>query len=116
MLFDRALWERLEGFDTRYNPAGFEDFDFALSARREGLKVFMLPEVSVIHRISMRNPREDVSRRVMLLFQLRRTIGRFVPESLRDAAAARAGLGDYDPARVEMLRRHYAYWREKWGF
>jgi hypothetical protein len=64
----------------------------------------------------MRNPREDVSRRVMLLFQLRRTVGRFVPEGLRDAAAARAGLGDYDPARVEMLRRHYAYWREKWGF
>jgi hypothetical protein len=64
----------------------------------------------------MRNPREATSRRVMALYRLRRSIGRFVPERLRDAAAARAGLGDYDPERVALLRRHYAAWREKWGF
>jgi hypothetical protein len=52
----------------------------------------------------------------MALFRLRRTIGRFVPARLRDAAAARAGLGDYDPERIAMLRGHYAAWREKWGF
>ena len=116
MLFERALWERLGGFDPRYNPAGFEDFDFALSARREGLKVFVLPEVSVVHRISMRNPREETSPGVMLLFRLRRRIGRLVPERVRAAIAAQAQLGDHDPARAELLRRHYGYWREKWGF
>ena len=116
MLFDRELWERLGGFDERYSPAGFEDFDFALGARAAGRKVFFLPDVEVIHRISMRNPREATSRRVMLLYRLRRRVGRFVPERLRDAAAARVGLGDYDPARIAMLRGHYAAWREKWGF
>ena len=116
MLFDRALWQEVGGFDSRFNPAGFEDFDFALGARAHGRKVFFLPDVEVIHRISMRNPREDTSRRVMALYRLRRTIGRFVPASVRDAAAARAGLGDYDPNRVALLRRHYAAWRDKWGF
>jgi GT2 family glycosyltransferase len=116
MMFDRDMWERIGGFDSRYNPAGFEDFDFALGARAQGRKVFLLPDIDVIHRISMRNPREATSRRVMALFRLRRTIGRFVPARLRDAAAARAGLGDYDPERIAMLRRHYAAWREKWGF
>jgi GT2 family glycosyltransferase len=116
MLFDRELWERVGGFDSRYSPAGFEDFDFALGARAQGRKVFSLPDVEVIHRISMRNPREPTTRRVRALYRLRRGVGRFVPARLRDAAAARAGLGDYDPARIEMLRRHYAAWREKWGF
>ena len=116
MLFDRALWEAVGGFDARFNPAGFEDFDFALGARAHGRKVFFLPDVEVVHRISMRNPREATSRRVMALYRLRRSIGRFVPERLRDAAAARAGLGDYDPERVALLRRHYSAWRDKWGF
>ena len=71
------------GFDTRYSPAGFEDFDFALGARAAGRKVFTLPDVRVVHRISMRNPREQVSRRVMALFRLRRSLGRYVPERVR---------------------------------
>jgi len=116
MLFDRALWREVGGFDSRYDPAGFEDFDFALSARAAGRKVFYLPEVRVLHRISMRNPREATSRRVMALFKLRRRVGRWVPERLRDAVAARAQLGDHDPARIAMLRGHYAAWRDKWGF
>jgi GT2 family glycosyltransferase len=116
MLFDRALWRDIGGFDSRYNPAGFEDFDFAFGARAIGRKVFFLPDVHVVHRISMRNPREATSRRVMALYRLRRGVGRFVPARIRDAAAARAGLGDYDPERVALLRRHYAAWRAKWGF
>jgi GT2 family glycosyltransferase len=116
MLFDRALWGEVGGFDSRFNPAGFEDFDFALGARAHGRKVFFLPDVEVVHRISLRNPREATSRRVMALYRLRRSIGRFVPAGVRDAAASRAGLGDYDPKRVALLRRHYEAWREKWGF
>jgi GT2 family glycosyltransferase len=116
MLFDRDLWERIGGFDTRWSPVGFEDFDFALSARSDARKVFFLPDVRVVHRISMRNPREATTRRKMMLFRLRRRVGRFVPERARAAAAARAGLGDHDPERVALLRRHYASWRDKWGF
>jgi GT2 family glycosyltransferase len=116
MVFERELWERVGGFDPRWNPWGFEDFDFAMMARREGLKVFVLPEVLVIHRISLRNPREDVSRTVMALFVLRRRFGRFVPAWIRARAAARAQLGDHDPARHAVLYRHYDYWREKWGW
>lgn len=116
MLFERSLWERVGGFDLGWSPVAFEDFDFALEARRLGLKVFVLPEIEVVHRISLRNPREKTSRPIMLLFALRRHVGRFVPARLRDAAAARARLGDYDPARIELLRRHTAYWREKWGW
>jgi Glycosyltransferase like family 2 len=112
----RRVYDQVGGFDERYAPAGFEDFDFALGARAQGRKVFFLPDVEIVHRISMRNPREATSRRVMALYRLRRAIGRFVPERVRDAAAARAGLGDYDPARIAMLRRHYASWRDKWGF
>jgi GT2 family glycosyltransferase len=116
MMFDRALWQQIGGFDTRYSPAGFEDFDFALGARLLGRKVFVLPSIRVVHRISMRNPREATSRRLMAMFRLRRTVGRWVPERVRAAAAARAGLGDHDPARIEMLRGHYRSWESKWGF
>src|SRR5947209_16050786 len=102
MLFERELWERVGGFDSRYNPAGFEDFDFTLMARREGRKVFVLPEVSVVHRISMRNPRERVPPHVAALFWLRRRAGGLVPERARAAVAARARLGDRDPARIAL--------------
>jgi hypothetical protein len=116
MMFDRDLWRRIGGFDMRYSPAGFEDFDFALGARLAGRKVFVLPAVRVVHRISMRNPRDPTSRRLMAMFRLRRTIGRWVPERIRAAVAAGAGLGDHDPARLELLRRHYGSWESKWGF
>jgi GT2 family glycosyltransferase len=116
MMFDRELWERVGGFDERWSPVAFEDFDFALGVRAHGRKVFFLPDVEVVHRISMRNPRDATTRRKMLLFRLRRGVGRFVPEVLRAAAAERAGLGDPDPERLALLRRHYASWREKWGF
>jgi GT2 family glycosyltransferase len=116
MLFERSLWERVGGFDLGWSPVAFEDFDFALEARRLGLKVFVLPEISVVHRISLRHPRERTSRPIMALFALRRTVGRFVPQRLREAVAARARLGDHDPARLELLRRHCAYWQEKWGW
>jgi GT2 family glycosyltransferase len=116
MMFTRDLWERVGGFDPRYNPSAFEDFDFALAARREGRKVFVLPEIAVVHRLSMRNPRERVSPPVRLLFTLYRHIGRFVPARVRAAVAERAKLGDAAPARLELFRHHTACWREKWGF
>jgi glycosyltransferase involved in cell wall biosynthesis len=115
-MFSRELAERIGGFDTIYNPVGFEDFDFALGARRLGSKVFFFPEVEVIHRLTLRNPRTDGSRREWLLWRLRRRIGGLFPQGVRSAVARAAKLGDHDPERVAMLRRHYESWRRKWGW
>ena len=115
-MFSRELAERVGGFDTVWSPVAFEDFDFALMARREGLKVFYFPEVEVIHRITMRNPRTENSRRELWLWRIRRRIGDAFPQWARNVVARAAKLGDHDPARVALLQRHYASWREKWGW
>ena len=115
-MFSRELAERIGGFDTIYDPVGFEDFDFALGARRLERKVFFFPEVRVIHRVSLRNPRTDNSRRELWLWRARRRFGDAFPLWLRKRVAAAAKLGDHDPARIALLQRHYESWREKWGF
>ncbi|HEX8075278.1 MAG TPA: glycosyltransferase family 2 protein [Thermoleophilaceae bacterium] len=115
-MFRRSLAEEIGGFDTIYDPVGFEDFDFALGARRLGRKVFFFPEVRVIHRVSMRNPRTDNSRRELWLWRARRRFGDAFPLWLRKRIAAAAKLGDHDPARIALLERHYESWRRKWGF
>jgi glycosyltransferase involved in cell wall biosynthesis len=115
-MFSRELAERIGGFDTIYNPVGFEDFDFALGARRLGRKVFFFPEVEVIHRLSLRNPRRDGSRVEWLLWRLRRRVGGLFPQGARNLVARAAKLGDHDPERIAMLRRHYESWRRKWGW
>jgi GT2 family glycosyltransferase len=114
-MFSRELAERIGGFDTVWSPVAFEDFDFALSARREGYKVFFFPEVEVIHRVSLRNPRED-SRKELWMWRARRAVGDYVPLWLRKRVAQAAKIADHDPARVALLERHYASWREKWGW
>jgi len=115
-MFSRELAERIGGFDHRYDPVGFEDFDFALGARRLDRKVFLFPEVEVIHRLTLRNPRTDSSRAEWMLWRLRRRAGGLFPQRVRNVVARVAKLGDHDPARIALLRRHYASFREKWGF
>ena len=115
-MFSRELAESVGGFDTIYNPVGFEDFDFALGARRHGRKVFFFPEVEVVHRLTLRNPRTDNSRLEWALWRLRRRIGGAVPQAARNAVARAARLGDHDPERIALLKRHYESWRRKWGW
>jgi GT2 family glycosyltransferase len=115
-MFSRADAERIGGFDTIYNPVGFEDFDFALGVRKLGKKVFFFPEVEVIHRLTLRNPRQDSSRTEWLLWRLRRRIGDAFPQAVRNVVARAAKLGDHDPDRVALLQRHYAAWTGKWGW
>jgi GT2 family glycosyltransferase len=114
-LFSRELAERIGGWDTLWSPVAFEDFDFALSARARGWKVFFFPEVEVTHRVSLRNPRED-SRKELWLWRARRAVGDFVPLALRKRVAKAAKIADHDPVRVALLERHYASWRRKWGW
>jgi glycosyltransferase involved in cell wall biosynthesis len=115
-MFTRELAERIGGFDTIYDPVGFEDFDFALGARRLGRKVFFFPEVRVVHRVSLRNPRSDGARRELWLWRARRGVGGAFPLWLRKRVAAAARIGDHDPARIALLQRHYESFRRKWGF
>jgi GT2 family glycosyltransferase len=114
-MFSRELADEIGGFDTLWNPVAFEDFDFALSARRLGRKVFFFPEVEVTHRVSLRNPRED-SRKALWMWRARRAVGDYVPLAVRKRVARAAKIADHDPARVALLQRHYASWGEKWGW
>ncbi|MBR0649982.1 methyltransferase domain-containing protein [Roseomonas terrae] len=45
----RAVWEDLDGFDTAYAPAFYEEFDLAFRAKRKGLKVIYEPASRVVH-------------------------------------------------------------------
>jgi GT2 family glycosyltransferase len=114
MLFSRELADELGGWDTGFSPVWFEDIDLSLSARRLGLKVFVLPEVEVLHRMSMRNVRDPGGG--SRLAGARRAVGRVVPQGVKDVLVRAAGLDKPSPHVVERLEHHYAYWREKWGF
>ena len=113
MLYPRALAQEIGGYDPGFSPVWFDDLDLSLSARRFGRKVFVLPDVHVVHRASLRNPRGDGGSRAATA---RRTLGRAVPQAAKDAVIAAARLDRPTPAQRERLRHHYAYWREKWGW
>jgi O-antigen biosynthesis protein len=117
-LFSRELAQEVGGWDTGFSPVWFEDVDFTLEARRRGRKVFLMPEVRVLHRVGRRNPRTTNPRRTELgLLRLNRAVGRFVPQGIKDRVVATARLDpELDPEKMALVRRHYAYWREKWGF
>jgi GT2 family glycosyltransferase len=106
MLFPRALHDELGGYDTGFAPVWFEDLDLSLAARRLGGKVFLLGDVEVVHRISLRDEDPGALRR----------LARRLPQVAKDAVVAAGRLGRLRPDQVALLRHHYAYWREKWGF
>jgi len=115
-LFSVALAREIGGWDPGWSPVWFEDFDFALCARRLGFKVFYLPDVRIVHRVSMRNPRESGRRWETTLLGLRRGVGRHAPRGLRAGVARMVRVGELDPARRALLDHHYAYFARKWGF
>lgn len=49
LLIERALFQRLGGFDTRYEPAYCEDMDLAFAVRAAGRRVVYEPTSVVIH-------------------------------------------------------------------
>jgi GT2 family glycosyltransferase len=112
MLYPRALGEEIGGYDEGFAPVWFDDLDLSLSARRLGRKVFVLPDVEVVHRASLRNPRDGGGRAAAA----RRALGRAVPQAAKDAAIAALRLDRPTPAQRARLSHHYAYWREKWGW
>src|SRR5205085_3444074 len=46
---DRALFQTIGGFDTRFAPAYCEDSDLAFAVRKAGRKVFYQPLATVVH-------------------------------------------------------------------
>jgi GT2 family glycosyltransferase len=114
MLLPRELVDELGGWDTGYSPVWFEDLDLSLSARRLGRKAFVLPEITVLHRMSMRNPRHGGGRPAVL--RARRAVGRLLPQRAKDIVVRAGKLDQPTPEHLERLRHHYTYWREKWGF
>ena len=55
LLVERALFERLGGFDPHYAPAYFEDTDLAFRVREVGLKVIYQPRSLVVHHEGVSN-------------------------------------------------------------
>jgi hypothetical protein len=106
MLFTRSLLEESGGYDVGFSPVWFDDLDLSLTARRLGTKVFVLGDVRVEHRVSLRAENPGIGRR----------LARRLPQGVKDAVISAAGLNRQSPAVLERLRRHYAYWERKWGF
>ena len=115
-MFPTGLAREIGGWDPAYTPVWIEDIDFAFAARTRGRKVFFQPDVRVIHRVGMRDPRTGTSRAKLALIRANRRFGRMVPQRVKSAVAGAAGLGERDPAKHSLMDRHLAYWRDKWGF
>ncbi|WP_194291550.1 glycosyltransferase [Cumulibacter manganitolerans] len=49
LLIDKALFEQVGGFDTRYAPAYYEDTDLAFAVRAAGRTVVVAPQARVVH-------------------------------------------------------------------
>ena len=102
MIYRREAALAAGGYDVGFSPVWFDDLDLTLSLRRQGMKVFALPEVRVVHHIGLR-------------FRDRQ------PTWLRVARGLRWRLGIKTPSKMppehrERLLHHYDYWRRKWGF
>jgi GT2 family glycosyltransferase len=48
-IFDRKKWLELDGFDTDYYPAYWEDIDLSYRAQQKGWQVLFEPKAKVIH-------------------------------------------------------------------
>jgi glycosyltransferase involved in cell wall biosynthesis len=113
MLYRREDALAAGGYDMGFQPVWFDDLDLALSIRhRCGKKAFFLPDVLVVHRVSLRQTRGAATRREV--FEAR--VGRLLPPRVKEALKRRAGIGGPPPEILARLEHHYGYWREKWGW
>lgn len=117
MLYRRDMAEALGGYDPGFSPVWFDDLDLSLAARRLGSKVFFVPGVEVVHRMSLRNDRARVTPTGRLLAQARSRVAKRAPRRLRTKVREleRRDTG-LTPLQLRRLDHHYEYWRTKWGF
>ena len=117
MLYPRALAEEIGGYDPGFAPVWFDDLDLALGARKLGAKVFYLPGIEVVHRMSMRGDRAPDSAARRISRGARATARAVLPQRAVERLAAIERRGTpHTPNELRRLEHHYAYWREKWGF
>jgi hypothetical protein len=117
MLFRRALADELGGYDLGWTPVWFEDLDLSLGSRWLGAKVFVLPEVRVLHRRSIRGSREvgtDGSAPTPTV--ARRAAAKVLPRAAKERIAKAIKLDPPPPETLARFRHHYDFWRQKWGF
>jgi len=111
MMFRRDLALEIGGYDPRWAPVWFDDLDLTMCIRREGLKVFYLPEVRVEHHVGRR-----LSGTQARAGAVRKRIGAALPPSVRYRISHGLDL-DLPPKPIQdRLAHHYAQWRQKWGF
>jgi glycosyltransferase involved in cell wall biosynthesis len=114
MMYRREDALAVGGYDMGFQPVWFDDLDLALSIRhRRGKKAFFLPDVLVIHRVGMRHTRDKPP---SLREVVQAKVGARLPQRVKAEIVRRAGIGGGSPETMDRLRRHYAYWRQKWGW
>jgi len=116
------------GFDLRFSPVWIEDDDFGLALRAIGKRVVIDPRVRVLHRTDLRGSRKpgtEAQRRASpvvdtpLSVRIRRRVHRAAAALVgrhSESRAPQAPFRETDPWRIEILKRHYTNWRDKWGF
>jgi GT2 family glycosyltransferase len=122
------------GFDMRFNPVWIEDDDFGLALRKLGKRVVLVPNVRILHRISLRGsripgitmhrPEEKMGLLRRFTTPLRKHFLGPLKRSLlalQAPAERRLAISDFIPHessswRADVLRSHYTEWRNKWGF
>ncbi len=114
MMYRKEVAMGLGGYDPAYSPVWFDDLDLTLCIRREGLKVFFVPDVRVVHHVGSRLDADPALQRAGRV--VRRGIGSLLAPPVRRRISQALGI-DRPPRWVwERLLHHYGYWREKWGF
>jgi GT2 family glycosyltransferase len=117
MMYRRDVALEVGGYDAGWQPVWFDDLDLCLSIRRAGYKAFFLPDVRVIHHLSLRHAPEDP--RSPLRRQAGNAAGhvlRRLPPRLHERIVHTANLDRPPPEQLARLRHHYAYWSDKWGW
>jgi GT2 family glycosyltransferase len=116
MMYRRDVALEVGGYDPEFSPVWFDDLDLTFSIRRHGLKVFFLPAVRVVHRLSMRGTRERLGPGARLAMAVRARAGALLSPRRRLRLAQALNLDRPPAAHRERLAHHYDYWRRKWGF
>jgi N-acetylglucosaminyl-diphospho-decaprenol L-rhamnosyltransferase len=104
-MFRRSVWQRLGGFDTRFQPLWFEDVDFCKRVRDLGLKIQYVPRVIARHSGGHSVAKLDwASRQVYWYVSLLKYAHKhFRPYAYRGLSAA-VVLGSIFRAAIETIR------------
>jgi GT2 family glycosyltransferase len=113
MIYRRAAALAVGGYDRGFAPVWFDDLDLTLALRRQGGKVFYLPDVRVVHHLDRRG-RGPVDPRVWGRFKTQ--MGRALPAWARTPVVHALNLDRGPEWYQRRLRHHYDYWAQKWGW